>query len=508
MPASYVYRICEARVYEIAQRTRLDPCPKLSARLSNTVLLKREDRQTSFSFKVRGAYNRMAHMSAEEREHGVITSSAGNHAQGVALSAAKLECRAVIVMPTTTPQVKVDAVINHGGNWVDVVLFGDSYSDSQQHALDLQRESGMTFIHPFDDPLVIAGQGTIGKELLDQYDQPIDSIFIPIGGGGMISGMGAYIKSVRPEIRIIGVQAADSDAMKRSLDAGHRVDLDDVGLFSDGTAVKKVGEEPFRICQQVVDEIITVDTDAICGAINHVYMDTRTILEPAGALAVAGLKKYVRQGGCTGKTLVAIASGANMNFSRLRFVSQRADVGREREALFAVTIPEERGAFRRLCALVGDHSVTEFNYRIAEKNRAHILVGIETNDEDDGRHLQTAFIDAGLEAIDLSHDELAKTHLRHMVGGRSPLAADERLYRFEFPERPGALMRFLSTIPSKWNISLFHYRSIGADYGDVLVGIQDATDNLTELEAFLARIGYRFRSESENAAYRLFLEGR
>jgi threonine dehydratase len=432
----------------------------------------------------------------------VIAASAGNHAQGVALAARKLGCRAVIVMPVTTPQVKIDAVRTRGA---EVVLHGDSYSDAYAHALQVQAEQGLVFVHPFDDPDVIAGQGTVAMEILRQHQGPIHAIFVAIGGGGLIAGVAAYVKQVRPDIRVIGVQTTDSDAMRRSLAAGRRVELAEVGLFSDGTAVKKVGEETFRLCRQFVDEIILVDNDALCAAIKDVYEDTRVTLEPAGALAVAGAKAYVERERLRGETLVSIACGANMNFDRLRFVSERAEIGEQREAVFAVTIPEERGSFRRFCQTVGARNVTEFNYRIADARLAHVFVGIQVQNPAEAQRIARAFDKAGFPTIDLTNDELAKLHLRHLVGGRSPLARDERLYRFEFPERPGALMRFLSSMSPNWNISLFHYRNHGADYGRVLVGIQVPSAEKRQFRDFLATLGYRYWDESAHPAYRLFL---
>ena len=505
MPKDYLRKILTAKVYDVARETELNLAPHLTARLKNNVLLKREDNQPVFSFKLRGAYNKMAHMSPVELKRGVIAASAGNHAQGVALSAAKMGCKAIIVMPKTTPQLKIDAVRDRGGNSVEIVLYGDSYSDAYQHALALEKKHKLTFVHPFDDPDVIAGQGTIAMEILQQHQEPIDAIFLAIGGGGLIAGVGAYIKSVRPDIKVIGVQTVDSDAMKKSLEAGRRVELKDVGLFSDGTAVKMVGKETFRLCQEVVDEIITVDTDAICAAINDVFTDTRSILEPAGALALAGLKAYVEREKCKDKTLIAVACGANINFNRLRFVAERAEVGEAKEAVFAVTIPEERGSFRRFCELLGDRNVTEFNYRIADASKAHIFVGIATQKPSDSQQIAKSFSKAGFNTIDLTHDELAKSHLRHMVGGRSHLAKDELLYRFEFPERPGALMKFLTSMAPNWNISLFHYRNHGADYGRILVGIQVPNNEKKDLKKFLAGLGYPHWDESNNPAYKLFL---
>jgi len=499
---TYLKRILTARVYDVAQETPLDRAPLLSARLGNPLLLKREDMQQVFSFKLRGAYNKMAHLTPEQLSRGVIAASAGNHAQGVALAAQKLGCRAVIVMPVTTPALKVDAVRARGA---EVLLHGDSYSDAYARALELQQVEGLTFVHPFDDPDVIAGQGTIAMEILRQHQGPIHAIFVAIGGGGLASGVGAYVKQVRPEIRVIGVQTTDSDAMARSLKAGRRIELAEVGLFSDGTAVKKVGEETYRMCKEYVDEILLVDTDAICAAIKDVFQDTRSILEPAGALSIAGAKAYVEREGLREQTLVAIACGANMNFDRLRFVSERAEIGEQREAVFAVTIPEERGSFRRFCELVGPRNVTEFNYRIADARVAHIFVGVQVNRRSEATDIARIFGQAGFATIDLTDDELAKLHIRHLVGGHSPLARDEVLYRFEFPERPGALMRFLSSMHPNWNISLFHYRNHGADYARILVGMQVPPDEKREFKAFLSTLGYRYSDESRHPAYRLFL---
>lgn len=506
MAIDYLKKILTARVYDVARKTELELAPALSQRLGNQILLKREDNQPVFSFKLRGAYNKMAQLSPAALNRGVIAASAGNHAQGVALSAAKMKCKAVIVMPVTTPAVKIDAVKARGGSWIELVLFGESYSDAFDHAQVLEKKRGLTFVHPFDDPDVIAGQGTIAQEILQQHQAPIDAIFVAIGGGGLIAGIGEYVKAVRPETKIIGVQAADSDAMRQSLKAGRRVELKEVGLFSDGTAVKYVGKETFRICKRVVDDIITVDTDEICAAINDVFTDTRSILEPAGALSIAGLKKHVEKKKVKDKTLVAIACGANMNFSRLRFVAERADIGEFREAIFAVTIPEERGSFKRFCQLLGKRNVTEFNYRIADQAKAHIFVGIGTQKSGDSIDIAKHFAKAGFATIDLTHDELAKSHLRHMVGGHSPLAQDELLYRFEFPERPGALMRFLTSMAPNWNISLFHYRNHGADYGRILVGIQVPRNEQKQFQTFLASLGYPHWNESANPAYRLFLK--
>jgi len=502
----YLRRILNARVYDVATETALEPAPRLSARLGNRVLLKREDLQAIFSFKLRGAYNKMVGMGKTERQRGVIAASAGNHAQGVALAAQRLGGPAVIVMPVTTPQVKIDAVRARGA---EVVLIGDSYSDAYAHALKLQAKRRLTFVHPFDDPDVIAGQGTVGMEILRQHhtqdEGPIHAIFVPIGGGGLIAGIGAYVKSVQPGVKIIGVQTTESDAMARSLAAGRRVTLSEVGLFSDGTAVRIVGKHTFALCRRYVDEVITVDTDALCAAIKDVFQDTRAVLEPAGALAIAGCKQYVEREGLRGHNLVAVASGANMNFDRLRFVSERAEVGEQREALFAVTLPEERGSFRRFCSLLGTRSVTEFNYRISDSATAHIFVGIQTAGRKDARTLARQFARAGFAALDLTDNELAKLHLRHLVGGRSNLAVDEHVFRFTFPERPGALMRFLTSMSPNWNISLFHYRNQGSDYGRILVGLQVPKRDGAALKRFLADIGYPFEDETASPAYRLFL---
>ncbi len=507
MTTDYLKKILTSRVYDVAIETPLELAPTLSARTGNRIWFKREDMQSVFSFKLRGAYNKMAHLTPAQLKHGVICASAGNHAQGVALSAKTLGCRAVIVMPTTTPAVKVEAVRARGG---EVVLAGDSYSDAYQHALVLEKKHKLTFVHPFDDPHVIAGQGTIAMEILRQHAGPIHAVFVAIGGGGLIGGVGAYIKAVRPDIKVIGVQTTDSDAMAKSLAAGRRVVLHDVGLFSDGTAVKQVGEETFRLAKQVVDEIILVDTDAVCAAIKDVFIDTRSILEPAGALAVAGAKAYLERAAKSRKPvrnedLVAIACGANMNFDRLRFVAERAEVGEAHEAVFAVTIPEERGSFKRFCQLVGSRAVTEFNYRISDANEAHVFVGLQVQDRDEPGKISKQFDKHGFRNLDLTHDELAKLHIRHLVGGKSALAQDELLYRFEFPERPGALMRFLDSMAPNWNISLFHYRSQGGDVGRVLVGLQVPKKEMKAFRAFLATLGYRAWDESENPAYKLFL---
>jgi threonine dehydratase len=498
----YLQKILTARVYDVAAETPLEKAPVLSARLDNLVLLKREDLQSVFSFKLRGAYNKMAGLPREALERGVICASAGNHAQGVALAAKRLGARAVIVMPVTTPMVKVRAVKARGA---ETILFGDSFDEADARARELEARRGLVFVHPFDDPDVIAGQGTIGMEILRQRQGPIRAIFVPVGGGGLVAGIASYVRRVRPEVKVIGVEPADSAAMARSLEAGRRVRLDQVGLFADGVAVKQVGEETFRLCRELVDEIVLVDTDDVCAAIKDVFEDTRSILEPAGALAVAGAKAYVEREKTKGETLVAVASGANMNFDRLRFVAERAEVGERREAILAVTIPEERGSLRRFCALVGSRNVTEFNYRIADPGRAHIFVGLSVHDRADVSSLVGSLSRRRFEALDLTDDEFAKSHLRHMVGGSSALARDELLYRFEFPERPGALMKFLTSMRPDWNISLFHYRNHGADVGRVSVGMQVPPEEMGEFRDFLETLGYRYWDESANPAYRMFL---
>lgn len=506
MGTDYLKRILTAKVYDVAIETPLEPADLLSQRTQNRVLLKREDMQKVFSFKLRGAYNKMAHLTPLQLERGVIAASAGNHAQGVALSAAKLRCPATIVMPVTTPQLKVDAVKRFGGDWVQVVLHGESYSDAAVYTQQLAQEKGLTFVHPFDDPDVIAGQGTVGMEILRQHQGPIHAVFVAIGGGGLAAGVSAYIKELRPEIKVIGVQTHDSDAMAQSLEGPARVQLNEVGLFSDGTAVKLVGEETYRLCQQYLDGVVRVSTDEACAAIKDVFQDTRSILEPAGALAVAGLKQYAAQQGIKDQTLIAVSCGANMNFDRLRFVAERAEVGEQREAIFGITIPEERGSFRRFCELLGPTNVTEFNYRMSDPNKANIFVGIQINSRQQADELASRFAQAGFDALNLTDDELAKLHLRHMVGGRSPAAENELLYRFEFPERPGALTKFLGTLNPGWNISLFHYRNHGADYGRILVGVQVPQADQAEFDKFLNTLGYPWVDETGNPAYKLFLK--
>jgi len=498
----YLEKILNARVYDVAIESPLDVAPALSRRLGNTILLKREDMQPVFSFKLRGAYNKMAHLSVAQCARGVIAASAGNHAQGVALAAQRLGCRATIVMPVTTPQIKIAAVAARGAR---VVLHGDSYDDAYAHSLRIASSEQLTFVHPYDDPDVIAGQGTVGMEILRQHGDPIDAIFVAVGGGGLISGIGAYVKRLRPQIRLIGVEPVDADAMTRSLAAGRRVKLDQVGLFADGVAVKQVGARTFRLCRELVDEMILVDNDAICAAIKDVFEDTRAILEPAGALAVAGAKAWVARRKAKGRTLVTVACGANMNFDRLRFVAERAELGEQREAILAVTIPEQPGSFRQFCALLGPRNVTEFNYRYAEPGRAHVFVGVQVHDRAEIRALVARLRKHGLPTRDMSENEMAKLHVRHLVGGRAPSVSNELLYRFEFPERPGALMNFLKNMGRDWNITLFHYRNHGADFGRVLIGMQVPPREKPAFRRFLTQLGYPSWDESRNPAHALFL---
>src|SRR5437773_2076130 len=506
---NYLERILKARVYDVASETPLELAPGLSRRLRNRLLIKREDLQPVFSFKLRGAYNKMAGLPRARLARGVIAASAGNHAQGVALAAQRLGCRAVIVMPVTTPRIKVDAVLARGAQ---VVLHGDSYAEAFAQAMRLKRRRGLAFVHPYDDPEVIAGQGTIGMEILRQHAGPLDAIFVPVGGGGLISGIAAYVKRVRPSIRVVGVEPVDAAAMTQSLKKGRRVKLEHVGLFADGVAVKQVGRETFRLCRELVDEMVLADTDAMCAAIKDMFEDTRVVLEPAGALAIAGAKAWVERHGARGKALVAVASGANTNFDRLRFIAEEAELGEHREAILAVTIPERPGSFKKFCAQIGARSVTEFNYRIADSSDAHIFVGVEVHGSEETARIVRNLRRHGLTTLDLSDNELAKWHVRHMVGGRAPRAAgetssarEELLYRFEFPERPGALMRFLSSMRSDWNISLFHYRNHGADYGRVLVGMQVPSREMKQFRQFLENLGYPYAEETRNPAYRLFL---
>jgi threonine dehydratase len=502
MTYDYLTQILNAQVYDVAIESPLELAANLSRRMGNQVWLKREDLQPVFSFKLRGAYNKMARLPAAALERGVVSASAGNHAQGVACAAARLGAKAVIVMPETTPTIKVDAVRARGAT---ALLFGGSFDEAYVEARRIEAEQGLTFIHPFDDPDVIAGQGTIGMEILRQHSRPLDAIFCCVGGGGLIAGVGAFVKRVRPEIRIVGVETYDADAMTQSLARGERVRLDHVGIFADGAAVKLVGEETFRLAREHVDEMIRVDNDEICAAIKDVFEDTRSVLEPAGAMAVAGLKSYLSRQTHRGRQFVAVTSGANINFDRLRFVAERAELGEQREALLAVTIPERPGSFLTFCERIGRRQVTEFNYRLSDAERAHVFVGLEVTNREESKRLIELLQQDGLEAIDLTDDELAKLHLRHMVGGHAQNAAHERLIRFIFPERPGALLTFLKAMRSGWNISLFHYRNHGADFGRVLVGIQVPPADEQEFQSFLATLGYPWQEETENPAYRMFL---
>lgn len=504
MLTGYVEKILKARVYDVAHETPLDVMPRLSKRLHNTILLKREDLQPVFSFKLRGAYNRMSQLSAEEKARGVVCASAGNHAQGVALAAQKMGVSALIVMPKTTPPIKVEAVRAFGA---EINLHGNSYDDAGAFALDIAEKEGRTFIHPYDDPEVIAGQGTIAMEIIRQHPDPLHAIFVPVGGGGLISGIAAYIKAFWPEIKIIGVEPADAASLKAALAADERVKLDQVGLFADGTAVRQVGVEPFRVCRETVDDVVTVDSDELCAAIMDIFEDTRSIAEPSGALAVAGVKKYLAANPMQNQHMVVIDSGANINFDRLRHVAERAEIGERREVLFATKIDEEPGSFQKFCKTLGDRGITEFNYRYADEQQAHVFVGVRINGKDEERQqLLTLLNNAGYDWIDFTDNEMAKLHVRYMVGGHAPQVKDERLIRFEFPERPGALLRFLTRIGKRWNISLFHYRNHGAAYGRVLVGIQVPPDYEPEFQTFLDTLGYSYWEETDNPAYPLFLK--
>ncbi len=502
MPKKYIERILKARVYDVARETPLERARTLSERLNNQVLIKREDLQPVFSFKLRGAYNKMVNLSEEELSRGVIAASAGNHAQGVALSARKLGVKATIVMPKTTPDIKVESVRKFGAK---TVLVGDAYDDALEHALQLVEERGMTFVHPYDDPEVIAGQGTIAMEILRQHSGRIDAVFIPVGGGGLIAGMAAYIKYLYPEIKVIGVEPDDAPTLHVAMERKRRVSLKQVGIFADGVAVRQIGKETFRLCRELVDEVVLVSADEICAAIKDIFDDTRSIAEPAGALAVAGVKKYVQQTGVSGETLIALESGANINFDRLRHVAERAELGERKEAVLAVTIPERPGSFKRFCQLLGKRQITEFNYRYADQSEAHIFVGIQCRDGEELDTLTTKLQEKGYPVQDLSENEVAKVHVRYMVGGRNQQIENEILYRFRFPERPGALLQFLTHLGRNWNISLFHYRNHGAAYGRVLCGIQVPKDERGAYQQFLDKLGYHYHEETDNPVYKLFL---
>ncbi|MGD2160399.1 MAG: threonine ammonia-lyase, biosynthetic [Gammaproteobacteria bacterium] len=503
MTTKYIKKILEAHVYDVAIESPLEEALNLSKRLDNRVLMKREDLQSVFSFKCRGAYNRIYQLLKQKKVSGVIAASAGNHAQGVALAATRLGIEATIVMPKTTPDIKVKAVQARGGK---TVLVGDAYDDAFQYATRLAKEKNLEIIHPYDHPDTIAGQGTVGMEILRQYGDPIDAVFVPVGGGGLIAGVGAYIKYLRPETKIIGVEPIDAPSMAEALHAKRRIVLKEVGIFADGVAVKQVGRETFRVASQCVDDVICVSTDEICAAIKDIFDDTRSIMEPAGALAVAGMKKYVAENNASKQTLVVINSGANMNFDRLRHVSERAELGEHREALLAATIPERPGSFRAFCKTIGKRGITEFNYRYSDASDAQVFAGIKLSN---GLQEKEALIEKlaadGYPVVDMTDNEMAKNHVRYMVGGRFPAVGNELLFRFEFPERPGALLDFLTNIGKRWNISLFHYRNHGAAYGRVLVGLQTPGDERKQLVSYLDKLGYRYWEETDNPAYKLFL---
>ena len=499
----YMKKVLQSRVYDVAQETPLVEAERLSSRLGNRVWMKREDLQPVHSFKLRGAYNKIAGLSKEDCARGVIAASAGNHAQGVALAARKLGVKALIVMPRTTPSIKVESVRDYGAR---IKLAGDTYDDAYVYAAAEAEKHGMTFIHPYDDPDVIAGQGTIALEILKQHEDGMHAIFVPVGGGGLIAGIAAVVKSLRPEVKVIGVEPDEAPCMYEALKRGRRVTLKQVGIFADGVAVRQAGKEPFRIARQYVDDVITVTTDELCAAMKDIFDDCRAIVEPAGALAIAGLKKYVGESGIQGESLVAINSGANMNFDRLRHVSERAEIGEQREALLAVTIPEEPGSFRKFCRAIGKRGITEFNYRYSDSSQAHVFAGVKLRSGDSERHeLVQMLRDRGYPVADLTDSELAKLHIRHMVGGRVPGLKDELLFRFQFPERPGALLNFLISMGKRWNISLFHYRNHGADYGRVLVGIQVPANSRKEFRRSLDKLGYVYWEETDCPAYNLFL---
>lgn len=506
MTQKYIEKILSARVYDVAIETPLDKAERLSARLNNNILMKREDMQQVFSFKLRGAYNKIDQLLRQGPLEGVIAASAGNHAQGLALAARERGVKATIVMPKTTPRIKVSAVQAYGAR---IVLIGDTYDEAYEYAIAEAEKKNLVFIHPFDDPDVIAGQGTVGVEILRQYTDDIDAVFIPVGGGGLIAGVSAYIKYLRPQTKIIGVEPDDAACLVAALQKNRRVVLPSVGIFADGVAVRQIGKETFRIAKKCVDEVITVNTDEICAAIKDIFDDTRSIMEPAGALAIAGIKKYLEQQPTEDKTYIAINSGANMNFDRLRHVAERSEIGEHREALLAVTIPERPGSFRKFCKTIGKRGITEFNYRFADVDNAHVYAGIQLADGiQEKQHVIDALIEAGYPVMDLTDNELAKMHIRYMVGGRVPGLQDEVVYRFQFPERPGALLQFLTSIGNRWNISMFHYRNHGAGYGRVLVGMQVAKSDQKAFKEFLNDLGYPYWEETDNPAYELFLNAR
>ena len=507
MPQSYIKRILDARVYDVARETPIDEALLMSRRLDNQVWLKREDLQPVFSFKLRGAYNKMRRLSDEQRAAGVVTASAGNHAQGVAMAAQKLNVKAIIVMPRTTPQIKVDAVRNRGAR---VVLHGDSFDEASVYARKLVEEKAMTYVHPFDDPDVIAGQGTIAMEIVRQHQQPLDAVFVPVGGGGLLAGVAAYVRYVWPDTRIVGVEPEDAACLQLALQKGRRAVLPEVGLFADGCAVAQIGKETFRVIRHTVDEVITISTDEMCAAIKDIFEDTRSIAEPAGALALAGLKKYVERTGVRGQQLLAIVSGANTNFDRLRYISERTETGEHREAVISVTLPEQPGAFRTFCSALGRRNITEFNYRYADAGSAQVFVGLSVvPGGDDLAQLLAELNQQGYTTEDLTGNEVAKLHIRYMVGGRAPASvAYERVYRVEFPERPGALLRFLSGLGQRWNISMFHYRNHGAAYGRILVGVQLPKHERREFEQILDEIKFPYWEETDNRAYQLYLGNR
>ena len=501
MTDKYIKKILGARIYDLVKETPLEPARNMSARLGNTVLLKREDLQSVFSFKIRGAYNKLLSLSEEERQRGVVAASAGNHAQGVAMGAAHLGISATIVMPKTTPAIKVSAVRARGAK---VILHGDSFDDAWLHSLQLMEDLGLTYVHPFDDPETIAGQGTVGMEILRQCPGDLHAVFVPVGGGGLCAGISTYIKYVRPEVKVIAVEPEDAACLDLAMRTGRRGTLKQVGLFAEGVAVKQIGKETFRLLRDHVDEVIRVNTDEICAAIKDTFEDTRSIVEPAGALSLAAIKKYVERGTCQGKTLVGVNSGANMNFDRLRYISERTEIGEKREAVLAVTIDEKPGSFKKFCRMLSSRSISEFNYRYADSDEAHIFVGVQTESAQDRLDLLNQ-LQSHYAAVDLTEDSIAKVHIRHMVGGRGPSVVDEQVYRFEFPERPGALMQFLTRLGSNWNISMFHYRNHGAAYGRVLLGIQVPNNENGRLDEVLKEIGYPYWEETDNPAYQLFL---